>query len=111
MICYSKICCCYVSVCLRYVVVMVLMQDIGAKFSKMYLQSELDVPLTILVDGIGDYEKMKITMKKSKGKNSVMITSGWWKVVQEYKIKEDEIWLFNFGKQSGGLDLLLMRVP
>lgn len=68
--------------------------------------------MEILVESVGSTDKLKLNMKIAQGKNNVTTTPGWGKAVEEFKIKEDDIWLMNFGKSSvdNDLNLLMIRV-
>ena len=65
---------------------------------------------TVRVESFVSNKTFNMKMKKGVGKNSVMLTKDWANAVEAYEIKEDDIWLFDFGVDSNG-QLELLMVP
>lgn len=85
-------------------------------FTKMYLKRYLpstNTSIQVTVDTIGDPMKIPVSMKLGLGKNKkAIITTGWYNVVKQFDLEEDEVVCFDFWEhiRTGELRLTIIHV-
>ena len=89
------------------------MQDFGTEYTQTYLKKYLKEPIEVVVECANFFRKeFTVKMKIGEGTNKAMLSGGWAKAMDGYKMKEGQIYLFVFNDKDKikGLSLLLMQL-
>ena len=89
----------------------VLLQVVGAEFTRTHLQQYLAHPVDLEVDCSTSRKKFDVKMRMAATTNNAIVCGGWDAIVKRYKLEEDEIVLFDFYvKNHGGLTVTLLKL-
>ena len=88
-----------------------LLQVVGAEFTRTHLQQYLAHPVNLQVDCTTSSKRFDVKMRMAAFTNNAIVCGGWDAIVKRFKLEEDEIVLFDFYvKDDGGLTVTLLKL-